>query len=78
MDQPIGSALLIMLIGMITVFVILSIVVLSGRILIKIVNSFTPEKKPQKTIMPEHLAVISSVVNDITDGHARHIKIDRI
>jgi len=78
MDQTIGSALLIMLIGMITVFAILSIVVLSGRLIINIVNKLTPEPKPQNSLMPEHLAVITSVVNDLTDGQAKHIKVNKV
>ncbi len=46
MNPDIQSAFLVLLVGMITVFVVLSLVVLSGKTLILLVNKFGPV--PQK------------------------------
>lgn len=40
MNQDIQTALIVLLVGMITVFVILGLVVLTGQLLIRIVNRF--------------------------------------
>lgn len=78
MADNISNALLLMLIGMLTVFVILSIVVLSGRLLIRIINSFTEKSKKDHNIPPEHIAVISAITENLTDGKAHEIKIDKL
>lgn len=46
MNSEIQQALLVLLIGMITVFVVLSLVVLTGKLLIVLVNKYGPV--PQK------------------------------
>jgi len=43
MESTIPNALQLLAVGMITVFIILALVVLSGNILIKIVNKYAPE-----------------------------------
>lgn len=47
MNSEIQQALLVLFIGMITVFVVLSLVVLTGKLLIVLVNKYGPV--PQKT-----------------------------
>ena len=42
MGESISTAVLVSLIGMVTVFVILGLVVLTGKTLIRIVNTFFP------------------------------------
>ncbi len=44
MTEPVSAALLVMAVGMITVFIILGLVVLSGDLLIRAVNTFVPAK----------------------------------
>ena len=45
MSENLSDALIIMAVGMITVFVILALVVFTGRILIRITNRFAPPSK---------------------------------
>lgn len=78
MSDNLSNALLLMIIGMVTVFAILSIVVISGRFLINIINRFAKEPPLNKTIPKEHIAVISAVAASITDGAAHELKIDKL
>ena len=82
MNYSLSSALLLMLIGMITVFIILGIVVFAGNVLIRIVNRFTIVEIPKKEkdledISSEHIAVIAAVVSEITHGQGQIIKMDK-
>jgi len=78
MSDTISNALLLMAVGMVTVFVILSIVVFAGRILINIVNRFAKEAEQKSSIPVEHIAVISAVTAQVSQGHAHEIKIEKI
>lgn len=65
----------VLIIGMVTVFVILSLVVLTGRLLINIVNRFhvTPDTKlplPEKNADAEIVAIVAAV-DAITNGKGR-------
>ena len=70
-----NTALILMAVGMITVFAILALIVFFGNILIKIVNKYFPEKILEKTlevsattgIDPRKIAAITAFV-DITTG----------
>lgn len=79
MENSLGSALLLLLIGMITVFLILSLVVLSGNILIKLINRFfVPEKVVESIpLNPSHVAIISAAVAQISKGRVKSIKIEK-
>jgi len=50
MNEQLSTALVVLLVGMITVFVVLSLVVLSGKVLISIVNKYAPEKSNKKSV----------------------------
>lgn len=83
MVASLSSALLLMIVGMITVFSILGIVVLGGQILIRLTNRYIPEiesstdtKSP--SITDKEVAIISAIVAEVTNGHATHVKIDKI
>ena len=84
MDNPFQIAF----IGIVAVFLVLSLVILSGYILIKISNYFAPENtiqqpitkvtKPSDSISPKKMAAIIAVVEKITKGKGNVEKIKRI
>jgi oxaloacetate decarboxylase gamma subunit len=86
MESNISNALVLLVIGMITVFLILALVVISGNILIKLVNKYTPE--PTKKFLrndrsatvtaPETLAVIATAVKTVTAGHGKVESIQKV
>ena len=55
MSENVQVALTVLATGMITVFVILSLVVLSGNVLIRIVNRFVPVNEVPKTKRSKNL-----------------------
>jgi len=64
-------ALTLMLIGMVSVFAILALVVQSGRLIIFLVNKFSPNEGGQGVTHEKsgkHIAVIAAVVDSITQG----------
>ena len=79
MESTISNALVLLAIGMITVFLILALVVISGNILIKIVNKYAPEPSKKLTrasrlvtgTAPEVVAAIAAVVETVTKGHGK-------
>lgn len=73
MSEEFQKALVLLVIGMITVITILLLVVLSASLLIKLVNKFGPEpqikqKKKAGKIDSKKLAVLAAVVEHITEG----------
>lgn len=86
--ENIGSALTLMAVGMITVFVILLIVINLSKLLIAIVNKVAPEevvvKKDSRTssapvvIDPNTLAAIKEAVNIVTNGKGKLAKVEKI
>ena len=86
MESNISNALVLLAIGMITVFLILTLVVISGNILIKLVNKYTPEptkkflrKDRSATVTaPETLAVIATAVKTVTAGHGKVESIQKV
>lgn len=80
MSNEISSALLIMLVGMLTVFCILAIIIACGNALIRLVNfGVKPQKENTNHTIPiEHQVVISTVIHEITEGKASDIKIEKL
>lgn len=83
--NDLSTAFELLAVGMITVFIILTLVVLLGRFIIFMVNRYLPEQmsKPIKksiesnAIIPKkHIAAITAVVNKVTmgKGHLSHIE----
>jgi len=76
MNGDLTTAVNLMVIGMITVAIILLLVVLTARLLIKLINKYGPapqlvEKKVTKNksgIDSKQLAVLAAVVEHITSG----------
>ena len=74
------SALSLLAIGMITIFSILGLVVLSGQTLIRLVNRYTPDapersRTPKPASSPEipdaHVAAIVAAVSAHTQGRGQ-------
>ncbi|MFT5384087.1 MAG: oxaloacetate decarboxylase gamma subunit [Saprospiraceae bacterium] len=93
MSEEIYTALVVLGVGMITVSVILGLVVLTGALLIRIVNRFSPEvaiKNPlinpknivQSVLQTKNstssLAAIVAAVDIMTKGKGKADKIERI
>lgn len=89
MNETLSTAILVLAVGMITVFVILSLVVLSGNILIKVVNKYFPESSkviPSRTspvsnedsISKPKMAAIIAAVDIATMGKGKVAKIEKI
>ena len=79
MNEGFSTALMLLAVGMITVFTILALIVIFGNILISLVNKFIPEAKISKvvsgisqgTIDPRKMAAIVSAVDVVTEGKAK-------
>ncbi len=85
MDGNLFEALKLMVIGMVTVFFVLLIVIWLGGLLIKFVNRFIPEEEPskakeaqQQAINPKVAQAIASAVATITGGKCSVEKIEKI
>lgn len=83
--ENIGVALMLMVVGMATVFVILLIVINLGKFLIAMVNKFAPEevvKKKVATVAPTADAgamdAIKAAVDILTAGKGQVVKIEKL
>jgi len=84
MSEAISTALTLMSIGMIMVFIVLAVVVYLGHFLIWFVNRFTPDvaatsksNEDANDIHPSIVAVITAAVDEVTKGKGRISKIER-
>ena len=82
-----GIALELLGVGMVTVFIILSLVVVLGQLIIRFVNRFLPELDKTVNLKVEvavteisskKIAAIVSAVNSVTNGTGRVSNIDRM
>lgn len=75
MSEEFQLALSLLLIGMITVFVILTLVVAGGRLLVTVSNRFIRAEETEVASSAEDeeipVAIISAVVHHITKGKGR-------
>lgn len=86
--ENIGIALQLMVVGMVTVFIILMIVIQLGKLLIGIVNKVAPEEaqapaRPAKAaaavaVDAQTMAVIQAAVGQITGGKGTVKKVERV
>ena len=79
-----GIGLLLMVVGMVTVFIILLIVIYLSKILISLVNKFAPNEEPV-TVSPqraiadnESVAAIKAAVKVLTAGKGKVVKIEKL
>lgn len=80
--------LLLMVVGMTTVFLILFIVIYLGKALISFVNKYVPEEVTNKktvhatanvaAVSPQDSAAIASAINILTGGKGKVVKIEKI
>ncbi|MGM9620907.1 MAG: OadG family protein [Bacteroidaceae bacterium] len=81
-----GFGLELMIVGMLTVFVILLVVIWGGKLLIALVNKVAPEEvvpvkksaKPAGTVDVGTMAVLQEVVKQITSGKGKVASARRI
>lgn len=74
--ENLGIGLELMIVGMLTVFVILLIVIWGGKLLIAVVNKVAPEEvvpakksaKPAASVDAGTMAILQEVVSKITGG----------
>lgn len=86
MENNIFEALQLMVVGMITVFLILMIVINLGKLLIALVNKFAPEEAvaPKKQVAsvaavdPIAQSIIKAAVEKLTNGKGAVKKIEKI
>ncbi len=84
--ENLGTALLLMVVGMATVFVILLLVIYLGKVLISLVNKYAPEEViPVKQhsqgpapVPGNILAAITAAVNVVTQGKGKVTKVDKL
>ncbi len=80
METTISNAMYLLMIGMATVFVILACVALTGRILILMVNSWSPEKVEEKSdaTLELHTAIAKKAISTLTNGKGEVKRITKI
>ncbi|MEE9438278.1 MAG: OadG family protein [Saprospiraceae bacterium] len=84
MESTVSNAFLLMGVGMITVFLVLTCVVLVGSLLIKIMNKYgldttsSTQKATGELISNKEIAVITAVVDQITLGKGKIDSIKKI
>jgi oxaloacetate decarboxylase gamma subunit len=74
------NAVLLLLIGMVTVFVILFLVTISGSILIKALNRLEEYNNPptkKSGVSHKVIAIATAVVHEITEGQGKIEKIEK-
>lgn len=88
--ENLETGLLLMVVGMTTVFAILLIVIYLGKGLIVLVNKFAPEeitvKQPPRTaiaaqagaINNQEMAVIATAISIVTGGKGKVVKVEKI
>ena len=79
--ENIETGLLLMIVGMTTVFAILMIVIYLGKGLIVLVNKYAPEEiivKKQTTPQRQTAAAIVSAVSVMTGGKGKVVKIEKL
>ncbi|MEM8908229.1 MAG: OadG family protein [Bacteroidota bacterium] len=89
MSSDLNTAFIVLIVGMTTVFFILSLVVFTGRLLIRIVNHYSPIPSPvakvpapvdhspeTEHIQPAKLAAIVAAVDLLSGGQAKIEKIE--
>lgn len=86
MNNDFGQAFLLLFVGMITVFAVLTLITLFGKWLILIVNKYFPQK--QKTLRsktrqgaeidPKKLTVLIAAVDIITHGKGKITSVKKL
>ena len=72
--ENIGTGLMLMLVGMCTVFVILLIIIWLSTLLIKAVNKFAPPEEEEE----DSVKAINIAVEKLTGGKGKVMKIEKL
>ena len=86
MEEGLSTAVMLLAVGMITVFTILALIVFFGNLLITLVNKFIPEEKVSKVVRSvtlgaidsRKMAAIVSAVDVVTEGKAKVTSITKV
>ena len=80
MENSISNALFLLAIGMITVFIILLLVILCGRLLIFLVNKYLPEDEKTTQSIADKKAkhILQQIVNQVTNSQGVIDKIEKL
>ena len=85
MENPLYFGFMLMIIGMTTVFIILALVVLGGKVTILLTNKFNAEQQVQpkvghtlSEINSSKIAAITAAVEHVTMGRGRITEIKKI
>lgn len=81
--ENIGFGIMLMVVGIVTVFAILVIIIYIAKALVKFVNKYIPEDTPAPktktpTISTRKMAAITSAVNTITNGKGKIVTIEKL
>lgn len=83
--ENIGTGLMLMVVGMATVFLILLVVIWISRFLITVVNKVAPEEEPKKKPVASGVSTdagamdaIKAAVDILTAGKGQVIKIEKL
>lgn len=85
--ENLETALLLMVVGMATVFVILLLVIYLGKLLISLVNKYAPEEvvpvrqassQGAVPVPGNILAAITAAVNVVTQGKGKVTKVEKL
>ena len=76
--ENLNLALLLMVVGMATVFAILLIVIYLGKLLIALVNKYAPEEVAPAAIPGNIMAAINAAVTVVTQGKGKVAKVEKI
>ena len=84
--ENMGLGLTLMLVGMITVFAILLIVINLSKVLINIVNKVAPEEAPKKKVETQIptkidsniMAIIEAAVKELTAGKGTVTSVEKL
>ena len=71
MQTPLDQAILVLLVGMCSVFIILGLIVLSGQLLIRLINRYFPaaiQSKVNRVPQANPVAPISNDLKSIAEG----------
>jgi len=82
MENPVYFGLMLMIIGMTTVFAILFFVVMGGRLTIFLTNKFEPAQSVAESTIEKSdvskIAAITAAVESLTDGRGHITEIKKI
>jgi len=73
METNIKTALLVLLVGMVTVFVVLCLVVLTGKLLIYLVNKYGPVSSKSKIKSQDFKPLLSESLNPTSSLNQRKL-----